>query len=75
MVNMTLALPTDLKAQMEKYPEVNWSEVARQAFGKKLGDLLVLEKIATHGQLSEEEAIELGRKVNQALYSQGYTGG
>ncbi len=74
MVNMTLAVPDELKSQMEDHPEVNWSEVARQAFRLKLRDLLVLEKIAAHGQLTEAEAIEVGRKVNDSLYSISFSG-
>jgi hypothetical protein len=31
MVNFTVTLPEDLKAEMEKYPEVNWSEVTRKS--------------------------------------------
>ena len=31
MVTMTLSVPEELKERMETYPEINWSEVARQA--------------------------------------------
>ena len=31
MANLTLAIPADLKAEMKKFAEINWSEVARQA--------------------------------------------
>ncbi|WP_337288202.1 hypothetical protein [Candidatus Methylomirabilis sp.] len=31
MANLTLAIPADLKAEMKKCAEINWSEVARQA--------------------------------------------
>ena len=32
MANVTVAVPEELKKKMEHVPDVNWSEVARQAF-------------------------------------------
>ena len=32
MANITVAVPEELKKKMEHVPDVNWSEVARQAF-------------------------------------------
>lgn len=32
MVNVTVSVSDDLKAEMDKYPNVNWSEVTRKAF-------------------------------------------
>jgi predicted transcriptional regulator len=32
MANVTVAVPDELKKRMEHVPDVNWSEVARQAF-------------------------------------------
>src|SRR6266481_3343486 len=32
MANVTVAVPEELKKRMEHVPDVNWSEVARQAF-------------------------------------------
>ena len=29
MANITLSIPQELKEEMEKFPEINWSEVAR----------------------------------------------
>ena len=29
--NLTISIPDDLKAEMDKYHEVNWDEVARNA--------------------------------------------
>lgn len=67
MVNMTLSIPKELKAEMDDFPEINWSEVARQAFTQKLRDLLFLKKLRSRSTLTEEEAIKLGRKVNKSL--------
>jgi len=64
MPNMTLSLSKELKDMMDKYPEINWSEVARQSFREKLTDLEFLEEFKSRRELTEEEAIELGKKVN-----------
>ena len=67
MVNMTLSIPKEIKNKMEVFPEINWSEVARQAFKKKLSDLELLEKIKSESTLDEEEAIRLGRELNKKM--------
>lgn len=36
MPNMTLAIPVDLKQKMDRFTEINWSEVARQAIAQKI---------------------------------------
>ena len=43
MPNMTLSVSKELKDMMDKHPEINWSEVARQSFREKLTDLEFLE--------------------------------
>jgi len=67
VVNLTLAVPKEMKSEMDEFPEINWSEVARQAIAQKLRDLQLLKKMSSKSKLTEAEAIELGRKVNKAL--------
>ncbi|WP_455392178.1 hypothetical protein [[Eubacterium] cellulosolvens] len=67
MVNMTLAVPKELKNLMDQFPEINWSEVARKAFREKVEDLKFLKEFTSKSELTEEDALELGRKVNKAL--------
>ena len=64
---MTLAVPKELKNQMDQFPEINWSEVARKAFREKVEDLKFLKEFTSKSELTEEDALELGRKVNKAL--------
>jgi len=73
MVTMTLAVPSEIKTRMETFPEINWSEVARQAFRHKLSDLELLEKIKSKSMLTEEDAIKLGKELN-AKMSKRYSG-
>jgi len=67
MVSMTLAIPTELKKQMDEFPEINWSETARLAFREKIKDLQFLREFKSKSDMTEEDAIELGRRVNKAL--------
>ena len=36
MVSITLAVPAELKTEMDQHQEMNWSEAARQAIKEKL---------------------------------------
>ena len=67
MSMMSIALPNTLKQKMDEHQEINWSAVARQAFDRKLSDLELLNKIKEHSTLTEEDAITLGRKLNEQL--------
>jgi len=67
LVNMTLSVPKELKTLMDQFPEINWSEVARKAFREKVEDLKFLKEFTSKSELTEEDALELGRKVNRAL--------
>ena len=67
MTTMTLAVPSELKHKMETFPEMNWSEVARQAFMQRIKDLEFLKKFKSDSTLTEEDALRLGRKLNKNL--------
>ena len=65
---MTLAVDNELREKMKAHLEINWSEVARQAFTKRIADLELFEKFQKESILTEGDAIRLGRKVNKALH-------
>ncbi len=67
MATMTLAVPDELKQKMDKHADVNWSEVARQAFRQRIEDQEFLEKFSSRSTLTEEDALRLGREVNKRL--------
>ena len=67
MVTMTLAVPKELKERMDSFPEINWSEVARQAFRQKIQDLEFLRKFRSESTLTDEEALELGAELSKKL--------
>ncbi|MFH0835595.1 MAG: hypothetical protein V1834_00335 [Candidatus Micrarchaeota archaeon] len=67
MVTVTISVPVDLKSKMDDFAEINWSEVARQAFSRKIRDLEFLKEVSSESTLTSGDAIKLGRKVNAAL--------
>jgi len=67
MATITLAVPDKLKDKMEEFPEMNWSEIARQAFAQKIQDMEFLREFKSRSTLTEKDAIELGRKVSKGL--------
>lgn len=67
MVSITLAVPNELKKDMDKHPELNWSEIARQAIKQKIMLLKKMDVLLSRSTLTEKDTLELGRKVNIAL--------
>lgn len=63
MGNMTLAVPDELQKRMKQHTELKWSDVARQAFEKKIKELEIMEKILSKSELTEEDAEIIGHKI------------
>ena len=66
MVSMTLSVPEELKTEMDKFPEINWSAVARGAIKRRIEMLQKFREFTKDSTFTEEDALELGRKVNRA---------
>ena len=67
MVSITLAVPESMKQEMDKFQDINWSAVARYAIQKKLSLLMQFREFTKDSTLTEEEAIELGRKIKAGM--------
>ncbi len=67
MPNMTLAVSKELRQEMDTFPIINWSEVARQAIRQKLDELKMLQKITSKSKLREKDVLEIGRKINASI--------
>lgn len=71
MPNITISIPEELKKQLEAFPEINWSEVLRSCISEKVKRLEILkkfDKMLENSEMTEEDALRLGRKVNQAMW-------
>lgn len=64
MVSITLSVPEDLKLDMDKFPELNWSAVARKAIRRKLVMLEKFKEFTKDSEFTEDDALTLGRKVS-----------
>lgn len=67
MVSITLSVPEELKTEMDGHPEMNWSEIARQAIKEKITILKKMDLLLSKSKLTEKDALEIGKKVNKAV--------
>ena len=67
MANLTLAIPSELKAKMDRYPEINWSEVARQAIIQKTQVLGQMQQWLAGSSLAADEAVTIGRQIKRRV--------
>ena len=70
MSNITISVPDSLKKEMEKLPEVNWSEVAREFLSEKVKRMLLLKKLdkmLENSELTEKDCLRLGEKAKAGM--------
>ena len=60
---MTLSIPPELHQEMSAHSEIKWSDIARQAFQKKVEELHWMDKILQKSTLTEKDADEIGHKI------------
>ncbi|HIH11136.1 TPA: hypothetical protein HA241_03025 [Candidatus Woesearchaeota archaeon] len=65
MVSITLSVAEDMKHDMDEFPEINWSAVAREAIQQRLIMLHKFREFTRNSTLIEEDALQLGREVSQ----------
>ena len=71
MANVSLTVPDELKAKMEEFPWINWSEVAREEAIKREmlhEDFWEFNRIVSKSKLTEEDAMRLAKDVNKGLH-------
>jgi len=68
MSDLKVKIPDDLKKDMKKIHYIDWSKVIRDSIRKKMSEISIMNNIAAKSELSEEEAKELGKKVNRSLH-------
>ena len=65
MPSITVNVDDDLKHRMEKHPEINWSEVTRQAIQEKIEALEVMDELTSDSELTESDVAEIADKINK----------
>ena len=66
MPTITVNVDDDLKRRMEKHPEINWSEVTRQAIQEKIESLEVMDKLTSGSELTESDVADIADKINHS---------
>ena len=64
---MTLSVPEDLYKEMMTHSELKWSDVARQAFEKKVRELHWIDEVLKNSRLTEEDAEKIGHDVKAKM--------
>jgi len=67
MVSMTLSVTEELKKEMDNFPEINWSEVAREAIKKKVIMMEKFREFTKESKFTEEDALKLGAEMNRTI--------
>ena len=71
MANVSLTVPDELKAKMEEFPWINWSEVAREEAIKRESlheDFWEFNRIVSKSKLTEADAMRLAKEANAGMY-------
>jgi hypothetical protein len=64
MPNMTLAIPEELHKKMKRHTELKWSDIARQAFERKINEIEFMDKVLEKSELTEEDAERISHRIN-----------
>ena len=67
MVNVTIAVPEELKKLLDNHPEINWSEVARQAWWQKAKELDLLDKLTKSSKASDKDVLDLAKLIKKGM--------
>lgn len=66
MPTITINVDDELRARMENHPEINWSEVTRQAINEKVEQLEVMDELTSESELTESDVEEIAAKINRS---------
>lgn len=67
MPTITVRVPEDLKSEIEKHNEINWSEVIRRSIWKYIHKLKLADQIASKSELSEEDVEEMSEELKKRI--------
>ena len=69
MVNVTLAVSDNLQKRMKSHSDVRWSEIAREAFEKRIIELEWMEEVLKSSKFTEKDAEEIGHKIKEKIWN------
>lgn len=66
MTSITVNVDDDLKERMENHPEINWSEITRQAIQEKIKTLKMMDELISESELAESDVQDIAKKINES---------
>ena len=73
MVSITISIDAKLKEEMQRFAWVNWSEIAREIFMKRLKDQKKIDSInqlLRNSTLTDEEITVLTKKARKGRFNE-----
>lgn len=67
MANITLTIPDNLRAELQKHTEVNWSAVMRNAMQEHLRKIHIANTIASKSKLTKKDVEEIDKLVKKGI--------
>ena len=65
MVDLSISIPSKLKKMMERFPEINWSEVLKEAIKEKIMQFNIQKSFQVDSERTPEEALKLGKEISK----------
>jgi len=66
MAELRIRIPEDLKRKMEKFG-IDRSPIIRRMIESEIRNLAKIEEIISKSRMTEEDALELGKKINKLV--------
>ncbi len=66
MAELKVIIPEELWRKMASI-EIDWNAITRDLLKMKVNELTDLRSIVSKSKMTDEDALELGRKVNKSL--------
>ena len=67
MAELIINISDDLKGKMSEF-SIDWSSIAGEAIKNKLTQMILFKSIVSESKLTQEDALEIGRKINASLH-------
>jgi hypothetical protein len=67
MGTISVSVDDEMKTRISALEEINWSAVARNAFQEKLKEVEILKSISSKSKLTEKDAKELSKSINETM--------
>jgi len=66
MAELKVIIPEELWRKMATF-EIDWNAITRDLLKNKVNELSDLKAIVSKSKMTDEDALELGKKVNKSL--------